>query len=48
MKVLLVGSGGREHVLAWKLNQSPRLSKLWIAPGNAGLDLPMMLRSGSI
>lgn len=36
MKVLLVGSGGREHVLAWKLNQSPRLSKLWIAPGNAG------------
>ena len=36
MKVLLVGSGGREHVLAWKLNQYPRLSKLWIAPGNAG------------
>jgi phosphoribosylamine--glycine ligase/phosphoribosylformylglycinamidine cyclo-ligase len=36
MKVLLVGSGGREHVLAWKLNQSSRLEKLWIAPGNAG------------
>jgi phosphoribosylamine--glycine ligase len=36
MKVLLVGSGGREHALAWKLVQSPRLGKLYIAPGNAG------------
>ncbi|MFZ0428245.1 MAG: phosphoribosylamine--glycine ligase [Acidobacteriota bacterium] len=36
MKVLLVGSGGREHTLAWKLSQSPRLSKLFCAPGNAG------------
>lgn len=36
MQVLLVGSGGREHALAWKLNQSPHLGKLWIAPGNAG------------
>jgi phosphoribosylamine--glycine ligase len=35
-KVLLVGSGGREHALAWKLCQSPRLGKLFIAPGNAG------------
>ncbi|HSR52445.1 MAG TPA: phosphoribosylamine--glycine ligase [Acidobacteriota bacterium] len=36
MKVLLVGSGGREHTLAWKLSQSPRLDKLYCAPGNAG------------
>lgn len=36
MKVLLIGSGGREHTLAWKINQSPRLSKLFISPGNAG------------
>ncbi len=36
MKVLLLGSGGREHALAWKLKQSPKLSELIIAPGNAG------------
>lgn len=36
MKVLLLGSGGREHALAWKMVQSPRLEKLYVAPGNAG------------
>lgn len=36
MNVLLLGSGGREHALAWKMNQSPLLTKLFIAPGNAG------------
>ncbi|MGQ9553262.1 MAG: phosphoribosylamine--glycine ligase N-terminal domain-containing protein, partial [Anaerolineae bacterium] len=36
MKVLLVGSGGREHALAWKLRQSPSVSELIIAPGNGG------------
>lgn len=36
MNILLIGSGGREHALAWKMAQSPRLSHLFIAPGNAG------------
>ncbi len=36
MKILLLGSGGREHALAWKLKQSPHCSALYIAPGNAG------------
>ena len=36
MKVLLIGSGGREHALAWKIARSPLLEKLYIAPGNAG------------
>jgi phosphoribosylamine--glycine ligase len=38
MKILLLGSGGREHALAWKIAQSPKLTKLFIAPGNAGTD----------
>ncbi len=36
MKILVVGSGGREHALAWKISQSPRLRKLFCAPGNVG------------
>lgn len=36
MRVLLLGGGGREHALAWKITQSPKLEKLYIAPGNAG------------
>ena len=36
MKVLVIGSGGREHAIAWKLKQSPLVDKLYIAPGNAG------------
>jgi len=37
MKLLLIGSGGREHALAWALAKSPRLTKLYAAPGNAGI-----------
>ena len=36
MNILLLGSGGRENALAWKIKQSPKVNKLYIAPGNAG------------
>ncbi|RVU83473.1 phosphoribosylamine--glycine ligase [Leucothrix sargassi] len=39
MKVLLVGNGGREHALAWKIIQSPKVSQVFVAPGNAGTAL---------
>lgn len=38
MKLLLLGSGGREHALAWKIAQSPKIEKIFIAPGNAGTE----------
>ena len=46
MNILLLGAGGREHALAWKIAQSPKLSKLYIAPGNpgtatVGINLPI-------
>jgi len=39
MKILIVGSGGREHALAWKASQSPKVSNVFVAPGNAGTAL---------
>ena len=39
MNILLVGSGGREHAIAWKIAQSPKVDQLFIAPGNAGTAL---------
>ena len=36
MNLLLIGSGGSEHAIAWKLSKSPKCEKLFIAPGNAG------------
>ena len=56
MKVLVVGSGGREHAIIWKLAQSPKVTKLYCAPGNGGIaelaecvnikatDIPAMVR----
>ena len=39
MKILVIGNGGREHALAWKLAQSPKITKVYVAPGNAGTAL---------
>ncbi|HEY0072623.1 MAG TPA: phosphoribosylamine--glycine ligase, partial [Abditibacteriaceae bacterium] len=46
MKLLIVGSGGREHALAWKLEQSPLVSKLFCVPGNPGMAQVAQCLSG--
>ena len=47
MKLLIIGSGGREHALAWKLAQSPHVTHLWCAPGNAGIAQERCAKNGA-
>jgi len=47
MKLLVIGSGGREHALVWKLAQSPHVSQMWCAPGNAGIGLERLAHGGA-
>jgi phosphoribosylamine--glycine ligase len=48
MKVLIVGGGGREHALSWKCIQSPGVSEVLVAPGNAGTALEPGMRNVAI
>ena len=45
MKLLVIGSGGREHALVWKLAQSPHVTQMWCAPGNAGIAQERLVRN---
>jgi len=47
MKLLVIGSGGREHALVWKLAQSPHATALWCAPGNAGIAEERLAKNGA-
>ncbi len=48
MKLLVIGSGGREHALVWKLAQSPHVTQMWCAPGNAGIGLERLVKNGAM
>ena len=48
MKLLVIGSGGREHALVWKLAQSPHVTQLWCAPGNAGIAQERLAKNGAL
>jgi phosphoribosylamine--glycine ligase len=46
MKILVIGSGGREHALVWKLAESPHVTQMWCAPGNAGIAQERLAKNG--
>ncbi|HXT39962.1 MAG TPA: phosphoribosylamine--glycine ligase [Candidatus Angelobacter sp.] len=48
MRLLVIGSGGREHALVWKLAQSPHVTQLWCAPANSGIGVERLAKNGSL